>query len=129
MQKEMEEKQKEDLMIYMNELIDKNPINPDTDKPIWNETQRKQIPKDLNHYFFEENSQKKEDIPEFLQCNISLDLIKEPVILGSGITYESVYINAHLDKNGLTDPVTRESLKKGGAIKNRSIKYAFEEFI
>ena len=129
MKKEQETKQKENMMFYLNELIDSNPINPDTDKPIWNDSQKQTVRSDLNRYFFEENSHKKEAIPEFLLCNISLDLIRDPIILESGITYENQYIQAHLDKNGLTDPVTRETLHKGGAIKNRKIKKATENFI
>ncbi len=47
------------------------------------------------------------DIPEFLLCRITDDLMEEPVILSSGFTYEKSAILKHFTKNGHYDPVTR----------------------
>jgi len=47
------------------------------------------------------------EIPEFLLCRITDDLMQEPVLLSSGFTYEKAAILTHFNKNGYYDPVTR----------------------
>lgn len=47
------------------------------------------------------------EIPEYLLCRITDDLMEDPVILSSGFTYEKKAILSHFDKNGYFDPVTR----------------------
>ena len=55
--------------------------------------------------------------------------MKNPVVLETGITYENSYIQYHFKKNGLTDPVTRETLSTNKAIKNKNVRDATKEFI
>ena len=47
------------------------------------------------------------DVPDFLKCPISDELMKDPVVIQSGHTYEKAMIEKHFKKNGATDPITR----------------------
>jgi len=47
------------------------------------------------------------EIPDYLTCKITMELMEEPVITESGITYEKAVLMEHLNKNGNFDPVTR----------------------
>eukprot|EP00920_Eleutheroschizon_duboscqi_P032474 GHVT01078429.1.p1 GENE.GHVT01078429.1~~GHVT01078429.1.p1 ORF type:complete len:480 (+),score=52.71 GHVT01078429.1:2037-3476(+) len=60
--------------------------------------------------------------PDSLCCKISMEMMKDPVITPSGITYEREQLLAHLDKNGCFDPVTRAKCTKTLLVPNLAIK-------
>eukprot|EP01066_Platyproteum_vivax_P002538 Platyproteum_vivax@DN13102_c0_g1_i1.p1 len=72
---------------------------------------------------------KKPPIPEFLFCKISMDLMKDPVVTPSGVTYERALLYEHFNKNGWFDPVTRQPIKQAEMFPNLAIKEATEEFL
>jgi len=47
------------------------------------------------------------DIPDHLCCKITMELMEDPVITQTGVTYERAALLHHLQKNGNFDPVTR----------------------
>ena len=72
---------------------------------------------------------KKLEVPSYLICPITDDLMEEPVVLQSGFTYEKATILKHFSVNGNVDPMTRETVDAGKLITNQSIKQATEEFL
>jgi len=130
-----------DLQIYLNSLIDE-----DIDRRLRqiseednNEGVQQQIEsirnygstsKDqLNNLFSQvDERRKKREIPDYLCGKISFELLKEPVITPSGITYERASIKEHLQRVGHFDPVTREPLTVDQLIPNFSLREALEHF-
>ncbi len=47
------------------------------------------------------------DVPDYLCGKISFEILREPVITPSGITYDRKDIEEHLHRVGHFDPVTR----------------------
>ena len=72
---------------------------------------------------------RKLEIPDYLICRISDDLMEEPVCLESGFTYEKSSITKHFQINGNFDPMTREEVKTSNLVINKQIKHATEEFL
>ncbi|CAK9140886.1 unnamed protein product [Ilex paraguariensis] len=68
-------------------------------------------------------------VPDYLCCKISLDILRDPVITPSGITYERAAIVHHLKKVGKFDPVTREPLDLSQLIPNLAVKEAVQAFL
>ncbi|KAI4979438.1 hypothetical protein ZWY2020_016191 [Hordeum vulgare] len=50
-------------------------------------------------------------VPDYLCCQITFEIFRDPVITPSGVTYERAILIEHLRKVGNFDPVTREPLK------------------
>lgn len=69
------------------------------------------------------------EIPDYLCCKITLDILQDPVITPSGVSYERVALLEHLEKVGKFDPFTREPLDKNQLIPNLSIKGAVQEYL
>ncbi|GAB2234636.1 hypothetical protein Droror1_Dr00003893 [Drosera rotundifolia] len=69
------------------------------------------------------------EVPDYLCCRISLDILRDPVITPSGFTYERAVILEHLQKVGYFDPITREPLDPSQLISNFAIKEAVEAFL
>lgn len=67
-------------------------------------------------------------IPDYLQCKITLDLMEDPVITDSGQTYERSAIEEHMERNGKTDPFTRQPIK-GPLYPCITIKKAIQDFL
>ncbi|RDD42571.1 STIP1 homology and U box-containing protein 1 [Trichoplax sp. H2] len=76
----------------------------------------------------DEKHQKRE-VPDYLCGKISFDLMKDPVITPSGITYDRKDIEEHLLRVGHFDPVTRSELVPSQLISNLSMKDVLEAFI
>ena len=72
---------------------------------------------------------KRIDIPDYLICRISDDLMDEPVMLSSGFTYEKSMIQQHFNTNGNFDPMTREEVNTKFLTINKHIKNATEDFL
>jgi len=46
-------------------------------------------------------------LPDYFVCRITDELMEDPVIIGSGFTYERSAILKHFEANGAYDPMTR----------------------
>lgn len=71
----------------------------------------------------------KRDVPDYLCGKISFEILSEPVITPSGITYERKDIEEHLQRVGHFDPVTRVKLTQDQLIPNFSMKEVVDAFI
>nr|CAG4648795.1 EOG090X0AJZ [Polyphemus pediculus] len=69
-----------------------------------------------------DDRRKKREVPDYLCGKISFEIMKEPVITPSGITYDRKDIEEHLQRVGHFDPVTRVKLSKEQLIPNFSMK-------
>lgn len=73
-------------------------------------------------------SQKRE-VPDYLCGKISFEILQEPVITPSGITYERKDIEEHLQRVGHFDPVTRVRLTQDQLIPNLAMKEVVDTFL
>ncbi|KAJ8037055.1 STIP1-likey and U box-containing protein 1 [Holothuria leucospilota] len=72
---------------------------------------------------------KKRDVPDYLCGKISFELMRDPVITPSGITYDRKDIEQHLQRVGHFDPITRVKLTQEQLIPNLSMKEIINHFI
>ena len=70
----------------------------------------------------------KRDVPDYLCGKISFEILKEPVITPSGITYDRKDIEEHLQRVGHFDPVTRTKLTQDQLIPNYAMKEVVDAF-
>ena len=82
---------------------------------------------ELNELLKEEVEEEK-NIPEFLTCPISLEVMIDPKLLSSGHSYEKEEIKKHFKKNGLKDPLTNENVK-AEQIDNINLRQAIEDYL
>ncbi|KAK2571952.1 E3 ubiquitin-protein ligase CHIP [Acropora cervicornis] len=71
----------------------------------------------------------KREVPDYLCGRISFELMKDPVITPSGITYDRKHIEEHLQRVGHFDPVTRTDLKQEQLSPNLVMKEVIDAFI
>ncbi|CDQ88652.1 unnamed protein product [Oncorhynchus mykiss] len=71
----------------------------------------------------------KREIPDYLCGKISFELMREPCITPSGITYDRKDIEEHLQRGGHFDPVTRSPLTQDQLIPNLAMKEVIDAFI
>ena len=69
------------------------------------------------------------EVPDYLLCRITDELMDEPVILQSGFTYERAEIMRHFERNGNFDPITRQEVDSEILIENKHIKHATADFL
>ncbi|KAG9443936.1 hypothetical protein H6P81_015276 [Aristolochia fimbriata] len=67
-------------------------------------------------------------IPTHFRCPISLDLMKDPVTLCTGITYDRQSIETWLDSGNVTCPVTNQVLKTFDQIPNHTIRRMIQDW-
>ncbi|XP_010486285.1 PREDICTED: E3 ubiquitin-protein ligase CHIP [Camelina sativa] len=72
---------------------------------------------------------KPSEVPDYLCCNITLEIFRDPVISPSGVTYERAAILEHLMKVGKFDPITREKLEPSKLVPNLAIKEAVAAYL
>ncbi len=60
---------------------------------------------------------------------ITLEIMMDPVLTPSGLTYDRHEIQEHLEKVGAFDPVSMVLLKKEDLVPNRALKEAVDEFL
>ncbi|KAH8246738.1 hypothetical protein KR038_002767 [Drosophila bunnanda] len=85
---------------------------------------------ELNNIFSKvDERRRKRDVPDFLCGKISFEILTDPVITPSGITYERKDIEEHLQRVGHFDPVTRVKLTQDQLIPNFSMKEVVDSFI
>ncbi|XP_039969900.1 E3 ubiquitin-protein ligase CHIP isoform X1 [Bactrocera neohumeralis] len=86
--------------------------------------------KELNNIFAKvDDRRRKRDVPDYLCGKISFEILTDPVITPSGITYERKDIEEHLQRVGHFDPVTRVKLTQDQLIPNFSMKEVVDSFI
>lgn len=69
-----------------------------------------------------------DEVPESFICPISGEIMKDPVITPTGVSYEKANIEAWLKKKEV-DPLSKKRLTVNDLIPNRSLKEAIEEFM
>ncbi|KAL3649276.1 hypothetical protein CASFOL_005679 [Castilleja foliolosa] len=69
------------------------------------------------------------NVPGYLCCNITYDILRDPVITPSGLTYERAVILEHLQKVGKFDPITREPLFPSQLVQNLALKEAVRAYL
>ena len=69
------------------------------------------------------------EFPEFLYSNITFEILRDPVVTPSGITYERASILQHLRDVGGFDPVTRLQLREAQLVPNLAMKEVIEYFV
>lgn len=69
------------------------------------------------------------EVPDYLCCKITLDILRDPVITPSGVTYERAVLIDHLQKVGKFDPITREPLDQSQLVPNLALKEAVQAFL
>ena len=85
---------------------------------------------ELNRLFNENDlRRRKREIPDYLCGKISFEIMHDPVITPSGITYDRSDIEQHLHRVGRFDPVTRQDLSIDQLIPNLSMKEVIENFV
>ncbi|XP_055922154.1 E3 ubiquitin-protein ligase CHIP [Eupeodes corollae] len=85
---------------------------------------------ELNNIFAKiDDRRRKRDVPDFLCGKISFEILTDPVITPSGITYERKDIEEHLQRVGHFDPVTRVKLTQDQLIPNFSMKEVVDVFL
>ncbi|VDM41996.1 unnamed protein product [Toxocara canis] len=77
----------------------------------------------LNKLFAQvDERRRKREVPDFLCGKISFEMLRDPVITPSGITYDRADIKEHLQRVGHFDPVTRAPLTADQLIPNLAMK-------
>lgn len=69
------------------------------------------------------------EVPDYLCGKISFELMRDPCITPSGITYERKSIEEHLQRVGHFDPITRQSLTTEQLIPNLAMKEVIDAFV
>lgn len=72
---------------------------------------------------------KRRDVPDYLCGKISFEIMHDPVITPSGITYDRKDIEEHLRRVGHFDPITRQPLKSSQLISNLAMKEIIDAYI
>lgn len=85
---------------------------------------------DLNFIFSQvDDRRKKREVPDYLCGKISFELLRDPVVTPSGITYDRKDIEAHIQRVGHFDPVTRATLTQDQLIPNYAMKDVVDGFL
>ncbi|ESO87455.1 hypothetical protein LOTGIDRAFT_127906 [Lottia gigantea] len=85
---------------------------------------------ELNRLFSEvDERRRKRDVPDVLCGKISFEVMRDPVITPSGITYNKQDIIEHLQRVGHFDPVTRSALTQEQLIPNLAMKEVIDNFL
>lgn len=70
-----------------------------------------------------------DDVPEWMLDPISFDILRDPVVTPSGITYEKSTLMECLQKNGYKDPISRTSLHAVDLVPNLALKESVREYV
>ncbi|XP_035695743.1 STIP1 homology and U box-containing protein 1-like [Branchiostoma floridae] len=97
----------------------------------------KRIEETHDHYMAELNTlfsqvderRRKREVPDYLCGKISYELMRDPCITPSGITYDRKDLEEHLQRVGHFDPVTRQQLTKDQLIPNLAMKEVIDHFV
>ncbi|KAL5553304.1 hypothetical protein UlMin_040705 [Ulmus minor] len=67
-------------------------------------------------------------IPNHFRCPISLDLMKDPVTLSTGITYDRSSIETWIESGNVTCPITNQVLRSLEPIPNHTIRKMIQDW-
>ncbi|CAH1115373.1 unnamed protein product [Psylliodes chrysocephalus] len=85
---------------------------------------------ELNQLFMKvDDRRRKREVPDYLCGKISFEILQEPVITPSGITYDKKDLEEHLQRVGHFDPVTRVKLTQDQLIPNFAMKEVVDAFL
>ncbi|XP_060521879.1 E3 ubiquitin-protein ligase CHIP [Cylas formicarius] len=85
---------------------------------------------ELNSLFQKvDERRRKREVPDYLCGKISFEILQEPVITPSGITYDKKDLEEHLQRVGHFDPVTRVKLTQDQLIPNFAMKEVVDSFL
>ncbi|CAG9861906.1 unnamed protein product [Phyllotreta striolata] len=85
---------------------------------------------ELNQLFVKvDDRRRKREVPDYLCGKISFEILQEPVITPSGITYDKKDLEEHLQRVGHFDPVTRVKLTQDQLIPNFAMKEVVDAFL
>ncbi|XP_064382317.1 E3 ubiquitin-protein ligase CHIP-like [Halichondria panicea] len=84
---------------------------------------------DIKNVFLRFDAEQGREVPDFFCGKISFDIMMDPVVTPSGITYNRRDIEDHLQRVGNFDPITRQELKCEQLIPNLALKEAIDSFI
>ncbi len=68
-------------------------------------------------------------VPDRYCCQISMEVMLDPLTTPSGITYERASLREHLQKVGAFDPVTRAPLRLEQAVPNIALRETIREYL
>ncbi|KAJ9577176.1 hypothetical protein L9F63_006233 [Diploptera punctata] len=123
---------REDTERHIERLRQESGNNEDDvqDKIIELEQQCDNNTSELNAIFAKvDDRRRKRDVPDYLCGKISFEILRDPVITPSGITYERKDIEEHLQRVGHFDPVTRVKLTQDQLIPNFAMKEVVDAFL
>ncbi|GAU89022.1 hypothetical protein RvY_01621 [Ramazzottius varieornatus] len=138
-----------DLQVYLHRLIDEEKkrqievLNTPSEEPTTHagaealskqatEIERYHTEKkaELDRLFSDiDDRRKRRDVPDYLCGKISFELMRDPVITPSGITYDRRDIDEHLRRVGHFDPVTRTELTQDLLVPNLAMKEVIDTFL
>ncbi|XP_071512386.1 E3 ubiquitin-protein ligase CHIP isoform X1 [Panulirus ornatus] len=72
---------------------------------------------------------RKREVPDYLCGKISFEILRDPVVTPSGITYDRRDIEEHLQRVGHFDPITRTDLTVDQLIPNLAMKEVVDSFL
>ncbi|KAK7271179.1 hypothetical protein RJT34_26858 [Clitoria ternatea] len=67
-------------------------------------------------------------IPNHFRCPISLDMMKDPVTLSTGITYDRESVERWFDEGNITCPVTNQVVRNFDMIPNHSLRMMIQDW-
>jgi len=73
--------------------------------------------------------QKDREAPDYLFGKIHFNIMLDPVITPSGITYDRTEIREHFEKIGYFDPLTRKEITEKDLVPNLALREAIEDFL
>jgi len=72
---------------------------------------------------------KDREAPDYLFGKISFEIMQDPVITPSGITYDRTELSEHFNKIGYFDPLTRREITEKDLVPNLALREAIEDFL
>lgn len=132
-----------ELQAFLNNLVIEekqrqlNSVSDDSDNEIDTTAEKEKIGnkldnrlKEINELFSQvDERRKRREVPEHLCGKISFEILRNPVITPSGITYDKKDIEEHLQRVGHFDPLTRKELTQGQLIPNLLVKEVIDVYL
>jgi STIP1 family protein 1 len=120
----LQKEEKDELLNYLMDRKDSQSVSSSTEDTFKEE--KKELNQFLKPNFYEESP----EIPEHLKGKISLEIMKNPILTLSGISYEREYIIRYFNEQGWKDPTTNEEFQTENClIYNRHLKKHIKDFL
>jgi len=128
-------KQDSELFRYLKTLID-----ADRDKKLESFEQQSNDADEINYehdmrlsqvesLLRQSDESLKREVPDYFYDKISFNVLVDPVITPSGVTYERLSLHEHFRHIGQIDPLSRTPLTEKDLISNLALKEAVDDFI